>query len=337
MIKTNKNLSIEAFRFIIICFICIWHFDGHCGILQRGYLGVDFFFILSGMLLYKSSIKENALNSVDYTLKKFFRFFPEYVFCMLFLYICQLFTGSLTLSVETIERFISEMLMLQNVGLWMDGRNWALWYICVLIVGGGLIYSFLKYDKRLSLHVIMPLLVILGFSFLFKFNKENHIESFAQSALISLPLLRGLCDMSLGVLCMAVFIKKKESMTRFLYLWSVASIISLILFLRQIFVNENDDSYCLIFLPILLMSLFLEGTILNKLFRSKIWIFLGSISFEMYLVHVPILGIISVIKSVFFINGYILTIIYLCTVFLLAILLKRMIIILNRFLGVTSL
>ncbi len=42
------------------------------------------------------------------------------MFFMFFLYICQLFTGSLTLSVETIERFISEMLMLQNVGLWMD-------------------------------------------------------------------------------------------------------------------------------------------------------------------------------------------------------------------------
>ena len=149
----------------------------------------------------------------------------------------------------------------------------------------------------------MPLLVILGFSFLFKFNKENHIESFAQSALISLPLLRGLCDMSLGVLCMAVFIKKKESMTRFLCLWSVASIISLIL-----------GIICIV-----------------------IGIFLGSISFEMYLVHVPILGIINAIKSVFFIDGRYILIIYLCTVFLLAILLKRMIIILNRFLGVTSL
>ena len=67
----KKNYTIEFYRFIAIIFIAIFHFgiqyigDFHWP--KGGYLGVEFFFILSGFFLMKESedIEKQGLDCIS--------------------------------------------------------------------------------------------------------------------------------------------------------------------------------------------------------------------------------------------------------------------------------
>lgn len=55
--------------------------------MAHGYMAVEFFFILSGLLMYFSVSKPNALGVFDYTLRKMKRFAPDCLFLMVFVYL----------------------------------------------------------------------------------------------------------------------------------------------------------------------------------------------------------------------------------------------------------
>lgn len=250
---TKKISSIEAFRFFFMLIICIWHYNGPNGFLKHGYLCVDFFFILSGMLLYNTFCNK-SINALDYTIIKIKRLFPEYFLCMLLLYVGKFLNGR-SFSFNEIYQFISELLMLQTVGLWDNGMNWSTWYISVLVYGGMLVYAILKYQKELALKIIFPIIILLGYTHIF--CKANHIEIWGNSTIISYPLLRGICDMALGVIIMAIHKSKLSSLNmKQIILLDIISIFSLILFIKQLIDIQNKDSYSLIFISVILLSFF---------------------------------------------------------------------------------
>ena len=84
----GKNRSIEFLRFFFMLFICLSHFPGRTVIhLNHAYLAVDFFFIVSGLFIYRSSTKDAPPSTFDYTLKKVKRFWPKMVVgCALLLF-----------------------------------------------------------------------------------------------------------------------------------------------------------------------------------------------------------------------------------------------------------
>ena len=75
-----KNYPVEFFRFFFMLFICLTHFPGKAVIhLEHAYLATDWFFMLSGLFIYKSACKANPLPTFDYSLKKIKRFYPKLV------------------------------------------------------------------------------------------------------------------------------------------------------------------------------------------------------------------------------------------------------------------
>ena len=66
--STNRNTAIEALRFFSIMQIAIWHLDW--SFINAGFLGVEFYFILAGVFLYKNATKPNAPGVIGYTVNK---------------------------------------------------------------------------------------------------------------------------------------------------------------------------------------------------------------------------------------------------------------------------
>lgn len=292
-VKVSKNNSIEAMRFIFMLIICCWHNYASAGVFKHGYLAVEFFFVLSGYLLYKSFSKQNSLSTIDYTIKKIKRFGPEYLIVLAIIYLRHLFIpvilGRREFDFAFMMKMFPEMIMLQDCGIYEGGANAPLWYLSILVIGGGLIYSLLKYNKRLSINVCLPLLCLIGYTYIFNESQTGSIEVWDVEGGIKAALLRGMAGMSLGVLLSYFMeqkggiLEKKPAFTCFV------SIISLLMFLFVITSTPYYDKYALLFIPPILLGCFIRESIINKVFASSIWISMGGITFEMLLLHFRII------------------------------------------------
>ena len=172
MEKNNKVKlnSIEAFRFLFMLQVCIWHYK-MTNVFAHGYMAVEFFFILSGVLMFFSANKENALGTFDYTIKKVKRFAPD---CLLLIAYVNLrhmilpaLLGKKELDVSWLLQAIPESLFLQNTGIYAGGVNFQMWYVSVLLWGGAFVYALLRYNKKLAVSVILPMVVVVGYTYIF--------------------------------------------------------------------------------------------------------------------------------------------------------------------------
>lgn len=289
----KKNNSIEFFRFFFMLILAIWHFE-LINIFEHGYFVVEFFFILSGFLLYQSFLKKN-MGAIQYTLKKIKRFYLEYLIAFALIYSLNLYYmrfsfGSLSIEYifDNIVRIIPELLFLQDMGIFEGGFNYPLWYLSVLIVGGGLLYGMLNASKRVTINIILPVLIILVYTYLFSLDKSS-LENWDIIGCFPLPLLRGMADISVGILICHIYINNINSITKYRTLLNLISIPCFFLFILSMFAVQSYDQYILIFVPVMILSCVVPGTWINLVFSSSFWTKCGSISFEMYLLHASVI------------------------------------------------
>lgn len=288
---TKKKNSIEAFRFIFMLMICIWHYKS-TEYMAHGYMAVEFFFILSGLLMYFSVSKPNALGVFDYTLRKMKRFAPDCLFLMAFVYLRHMIVPALlgrrSFDFSWTLQALPESLFLQNTGVYLGGANFPMWYMSVLLYGGALVYALLKYNKRLALSVIFPITILLGYTFIFSMNKRGRIDSFDLYGCMYVPMLRGICDMCLGVV-LGYVLDKRQSLIRQIRPWVIdlLGLFALVLFLVFAFMQSKDcyDRYLLIVVPVVLLACWQKNSLFNRAFKSSVWASLGSISFQMLVYH----------------------------------------------------
>ena len=294
--NSGRNVSVDFFRFFFITIICLWHFSNKIRIFYHGYLGVEFFFILSGMFLYHTYCSHPDLNPLDYSLKRFTKFFPKYIVCLLPIFFIVNYKWIKEINIESVTdivlRFISEGFMLQGFGLFPSGSNYPMWFLSVLIISGGIIFSFLKVDRRKALGVFFPLFAILTYMYIFSDGKRC-IERWGYPNWFYIPFLRGMADICLGVMLMAVISYKRTFLEKNTKTLDIISCLSLFLLILITVIEPSHDQYSLLFIPFILTGCFLKKSLFNRIFTHSIWIKLGNISYEMFLVHAFIIKIYS--------------------------------------------
>ena len=136
----QKKNSIEAFRFLFMLMVCVWHYKS-VACIAHGYMAVEFFFILSGLLMYFSVSKPNALGVFDYTLRKMKRFAPDCLFLMAFVYLRHMIVPALlgrrSFDFSWTLQALPESLFLQNTGIYLGGGEFPnVVYECSLVWWG---------------------------------------------------------------------------------------------------------------------------------------------------------------------------------------------------------
>lgn len=289
--KVKKMNSIEAFRFIFMLMVCIWHYQG-TKVLAHGYMAVEFFFILSGVLMCFSVSKENALGTFDYTMKKVKRFAPDCLLLIVYVnlrhMILPALLGRKELEVSWLLQALPESLFLQNIGIYTGGVNFPMWYVSVLLFGGAFVYALLRYNKRLAISVVLPMVILVGYTYIFNMDKRGRIDGFDLYGGVYTPMLRGVCGISLGVVLGYIFVLKKQCIQHVKpWVINALGLISLCLFLIfAIFpTSQSYDRYLLIVVPFLLLACFMESSLFNKLFSCSCFSIIGGYSWQMLVYH----------------------------------------------------
>lgn len=286
----NKLVSIEALRFIFMTIIAIWHF-GRINPFTHGYIAVDFFFILSGFLIYNSYIR-HKYDALEYTIAKLKRFYPEYIIVFLISFFMKLRILLRDNDIVTVLlNAISEGTLIHGIGIYSGYVNPPSWYVSVLLIGGGILYSILFYNRKLAISIIFPLFTLLSYTYLLGIN--GSLEQFATVGCVSQCLLRGMSGMALGIILSAFSRRYTEVFINRDVLLNILCIISITIICVVLFAIQNYDNIALLVFSLLIVSCVIPNLLFNKIFKLKIWTKLGGVTFEMLLVHSPVIWVIN--------------------------------------------
>lgn len=131
----EKSYSIDVLKFILSCCVVALHYNWE--LIPRGYLAVEFFFIISGFSFYKFS-KMRPTNPIKIAKKIYVIYISSIILTIL-----------LTSSKYDVLSIILASLMLQSVGINDTVINVPTWFLCVYVfVVPCVVYAYNLMTKR---------------------------------------------------------------------------------------------------------------------------------------------------------------------------------------------
>ena len=281
-IKNNFRFEeLDSLRGIASIIVLMYHFTmGRPEVeygFELGVTGVDLFFIISGFVIFFSLERVN--NQKQFLIKRFFRIFPTYwigvTYTFLVILTYSIYTSDFTLL--DVKQYLINLTMIQfyfDVKD-LDGPYWTMlvelnFYVCVSI--------FYRFKKVFDLLFIFT--IIFTFLLVYFYGKSNLID-----IIYKIPMLQFTPLFYAGIL----FYKRKMmkiSFVRFLAGCFLCFIIQLFLFE---YAGKSHGQISIFQYLVMLSSyfiiffLFIEDKL--GLIVNKILLFLGKISFALYLIH----------------------------------------------------
>lgn len=197
MTKNDKN-SLDFWRIIFTYLIVALHYGYSIG----WKLGVEFFFILSGMLLAaECTVKKTGFR--QYVWKRIRRLYPHYIFSFIVFVLILDNGGGIMGLLQVLRKSLLEICMLQIIGIGDYASNHgAVWYVSSLFISSVFLYGcmkFLSYKVHLFIFLVF---IALGYFSQFLFGSMCITTWESPLGFCLLPgLIRGLSEMSLGILC----------------------------------------------------------------------------------------------------------------------------------------
>lgn len=197
---TERNFALDTLKFILACCVLILHFDWR--IAPHAYLSVEFFFVISGFMLYKQKKLEHysALNPI-------YKIYPAYIASII---IVLIFSNQ----IYDWWSIVLSVLMLQSIGLNDTVINVPSWFLCVYLIAIPLLAKFLTLLERAKIPVAFSCYIIALGSYIILHNNTpstGYNYSFELKIFgITVGLWRCLAGVCVGIVAAAVETKIKE-------------------------------------------------------------------------------------------------------------------------------
>lgn len=297
MPSENRNSAVDAIKGIMILFIVLHHLL-MIPCLHHGYLAVDMFFMIAGYYLANHYYRKGG-TAAQYTGKRIKSFYLPYLLSLLLATILDYkrlisFNGFEGF-VETFAPYAAFLTLTEELGFIY---HWPVvliggWFLSVLIISSFLLYGLLEYDDRKAIKIILPLSLILGFTYLFSISSST--DNFSVTGALSIPLLRGFLEMGVGIMLYSILTENQESLNKKKTLVTVLACLASALFFAMIFIKKPLDSYIVILFPLMLSGVLITESPLKRLYDrcpTKILAWLGALSLEIYVIHQPAIHIV---------------------------------------------
>lgn len=245
---------------------------------QYGYLCVDFFFILSGFVIeYSYGERISKITFRDFIIKRIRRLYPLYL-------LTTLVVGGLQLVYYSYEQaffchpislwgLVLHIFGLQNAGFSELTFNGPAWYVGILVLMYILYFGGQRYLKS-SITVMIGILlgaciVCLNCGYpLINYNVGRGVVGFFIGVLLC--RFNAIYQVNLHVVFGTLFL-----MSALMVIFGASIIGNVVLF------------YAIVFWPLLLLF-FLHNQWMTALLRTPIFLFLGKISYDVFLWHFPL-------------------------------------------------
>ncbi len=281
-------------RFLAALLIVVFHFGSGSihftnpytqFIFKQANVGVSYFFMLSGFVMIIAYHKKIKIDFVDYIRNRFARIYPVYLLAIFLLFILSVVSKNLDVS-----NFFLNIFMIQA---WIPGKalvfNVAAWSLAVELFFY-MVFPFLFnhfYSKFKLKKLIIPIIlfwIVSQIIFHYVVYQDDFLGWFYDKEDIMYHPVFHLNEFLVGNLAGLFFIKKSKYLKN--YDWHIIGVITMVLLALKypIGLNFHNGFLAILFIPLILL-LSLNKVAITQLFNKKIFMFLGEISFGIYILQ----------------------------------------------------
>ncbi|MCR4611895.1 MAG: acyltransferase [Lachnospiraceae bacterium] len=293
--KEAKTNNIYLWKILFTYMIIAFHYPMTLSFLyEKGctwgwYIAVEFFFVVSGALLYKnmSVYSDRYKGAWQYNLHRYKNIWPKYLMAFVCVFVAIVIKegyGFKEIYRKLLDSIL-EIFMLQGIGL---NRDWdyinpTLWYISILIIAGYVIYWFLANHKDTFIKIIVPICLVIGYSYLYRYVGSLDAVVKTEGFYGNQALIRGFLDMCLGIYAMEF---SKFLYNRFERRWWLRIIevvlVALVVVLSLTDGHSTNDFAFLIMIFVIVAIGFIPRKRVAFDSFIKLW---ASITLNIYLIH----------------------------------------------------
>lgn len=300
-----RNGTIDFMKFMSSIFIIFLHalmfMEPHKGIPFTA-LAVDFFFIVSGYLVYTSTMKNKHKVKIEdlggqtkqFFLNKIKKIYVEYAVSLAIGYFVLniIFFQSFSRCIKSFLVCIGELTFWNLFGFPTDGWSNVGWYIITLFICSVIIFLILIKIEYNFYILLFPILIFLSYGFLIRnFNTFIVALETIPYGVIPLGIVRGFAGMLLG--CESAFLSRKikniNCKNRLIkFLLTLVEVFGYFSYMRLAFMHKDlgaNNIFIIVFLTISIGISFSENSYLAKMFNHDICRWLGLFSLNIYLNH----------------------------------------------------
>lgn len=275
-------------------------------VFAEGYLGVSFFFILSGFILsltYKNKLINNKVPLKEFWIARIARIYPLHLFTLLIAIPLSL-TGILASTGVWLGKLFINILLLQsffpqrsiyfsfNYPSWSISAESFFYLLFPFIIS---IHS--KYPKTIYLSLVLITMIPLG---IFLCPEDLQHRFFYIN-----PFFR-MVDFIVGILIYNIYEKIKtsswlESKTSITFVELFSVLLFACFFAFHSFVPQGYRYSCYYWMPMItiILAFSYQAGYLSRILSNRILVLLGEISFSFYLIHQLAIRYIGAINSKF--------------------------------------
>lgn len=318
MQKVKRNGKIEFMRFAFAIAIVLYHAQKHyldinkesinLAFFCRGYIGVEFFFLVAGFFMAKSIYKKVydqagnqivpdnrtfnlGLETVKYTWHKVKAILPWHFAAFFIMFVATVYLNqySFRMMCKKILNMIPNLFFFNKIGFDFSNLNRVEWYITCMIFAIMILYPICRKYYSMFVYVIGP----VGALFLLGYIQQNFgtfTNTSRWNGIIFICMIRAIAEIALGtttfeisrVLSEKQFSYKKRMALTCLEWGGLAFIILFVLST----ISTKYEIYA-IFVMMMVIALILSEQVLdNAFFNNSFCYFLGKASLPIYLSQV---------------------------------------------------
>ena len=310
-ITKNKLLALESLRGIAALLVALFHYPSSSFLyFDKGFYAVNFFFILSGFVIsynYEDKIKDFK-DIINFQIKRFLRLYPIHLFVLLIILAIQVLKflviefsilpfGSEAFGERyTFEDFVSNLFLLHsifNFSYWLSWNpaSWSIsteFYTYLFFI---LIFFLFQRYKFLIIFILILLtspFFIENYNYFALPNKFSYING---------VFFQCLFNFGNGCICYYLFSKIKREFKDLFVLLFLILCICIYYFSSDFFLKYNFIIFSLI---VLIFSKLSSKSLAHRIFNIKPLVFLGTISYSLYMIHEQVIYIlVQILRFIF--------------------------------------
>ena len=299
-----RRADIDTLRAISVISVIIFHLEQ--SYFPNGYLGVDIFFVISGYVITKSIIKDfskNKFNFLEFYYKRIKRILPVFLIVLSSTFLFSLYIYLIADLNRFLESLLSSLGFVSNFYFWITGGYFStndqlkpllhIWSLSVeeqfYLFFPFFLYLLFKIKRNYNFYLFIVVLII-SISFLLNlfFISKGHRE------VIFFMFPARIWQFGLGVFCAMLpsFYIRDNSLKTLYFLIAIFFIV--FNFYKKITFLPDATLLCLGVSLILYQNIEKKNN-LSNLFSIKPIIFIGLMSYSLYLWHWPIISFLKYI------------------------------------------